>query len=346
MTPERRPRTWKRKLAFAAIAFLLFGIVVEVVARLGSGIGAGSWLEREVDLMKSAYPVEFDQELGWVPRRGFRGKQNVWRTEVTITEAGLRSNGPPAETAGWPILAVGNSYTFGDEVSDDESWPAQLEKMLHHPVVNGGVFGYGIDQVVLRARRLVERVEPEWVVLAFIPDDVSRCELSVSGSGKPYFRIVDGVLQLENQPVPEPSPVPIGLFRRVLGYSWTVHSVMKRVVPRWWFEGRNRRERAHHDGVAVAVALLREFAEDLGRRYITLAVVAEADSQLLPEDQQMAAALMAALVGSGVRCLDLHPELVALRARDPAQFQALYRGHMTALGNRWVAERIAGLLRQ
>jgi hypothetical protein len=308
-------------------------------------MGLASWLEREVDLMKGAYPAEFDQQLGWVPRRGFHGTQNVWHTQVTITDDGLRSSDNAGEEAGPPVLAVGDSYTFGDEVSDGESWPAQLGQMLHRPVVNGGVFGYGLDQAVLRAERLVGKVHPEWVVLSFIPDDVVRCELKVSGAAKPYFRLVDGALHLENEPVPPPVPVDLDVFRRVLGYSWVVHAVMKRVLPRWWFQGRDRREPVHHEGVAVAKELLRRLARELQEHGIRLAVVAEADSQLLEADQAEAAEVLQALAGTGVPCLDLHPELVALRARDRAVFQALYRGHMTPLGNRWVAERIAAMLR-
>lgn len=58
-----------------------------------------------------------------------------------------------------PILAVGDSYTFGDEVSDWETWPAQLQKLSGRRVINGGVFGYGIDQAFLRARRLLSRYQ-------------------------------------------------------------------------------------------------------------------------------------------------------------------------------------------
>ena len=43
----------------------------------------------------------------------------------------------------------------GDEVDDREAWPAQLQGLLGRRVVNGGVTGYGLDQMVLRAERFV-----------------------------------------------------------------------------------------------------------------------------------------------------------------------------------------------
>jgi len=48
-------------------------------------------------------------------------------------------------------LVVGDSFTFGDNVSDNETWPACLERKLGRGVDNGGVFGYGTAQALRRA---------------------------------------------------------------------------------------------------------------------------------------------------------------------------------------------------
>ena len=67
------------------------------------------------------------------------------------------------------ILILGDSFTFGDEVSDNETWPAVLEKIANKKVVNGGVFGYGIDQSFLRMKVLVAKYNPDIVIFSFIP---------------------------------------------------------------------------------------------------------------------------------------------------------------------------------
>ena len=89
-------------------------------------------------------------------------KEKHMGTQVTILTDGTRSNGPVSRglVDHPPILAVGNSFTFGDEVSDDATWPAQLEAETRRRVVNAGVFGYGLDQTILRAEQLVSVESP------------------------------------------------------------------------------------------------------------------------------------------------------------------------------------------
>src|SRR5262245_38755289 len=91
-----------------------------------------------VSMLRSGYPGTFDPELGYIPRPGYSGIANVWGTQVTIDEQGVRSNGqPPPDIGGAPsILALGDSFVFGDQVSDAETWPAQLETRLRWRVIN------------------------------------------------------------------------------------------------------------------------------------------------------------------------------------------------------------------
>jgi hypothetical protein len=160
------------------------------------------------------------------------------------------------------------------------------------------------------------------------------------GAHKPYFRLADGALKLEHQPVPPPEPVPLDPFRRVFGYSWVVHTVMKNVAQGYWYQGRHRSTKVHDEGEAVATAILREFADELAKQNIRLLIVAQGDSRLLPLQREQAAQVVAGLRGSPVLTLDLHPQLAALRESDPKLFKSYFHGHMTDTGNRYVAEQI------
>ena len=59
---------------------------------------------------------------------------------------------------GEPCASVfGDSFTFSQEVSDAEAWPALLSGLLGCRVENYGVGGYGSDQAFLRFRQTPAR---------------------------------------------------------------------------------------------------------------------------------------------------------------------------------------------
>ena len=61
-------------------------------------------------------------------------------------------------------------------------------------MLNAGVSSYGLDQVVLRAEKLLERYEPDVVVLGYVDDDIHRCQLSFYTAWKPCFDVEGGEL--------------------------------------------------------------------------------------------------------------------------------------------------------
>ena len=74
-------------------------------------------------------------------------------------------------------------------------------------VLNAGVRGYGLDQIVLRAERIVPEIKPSTVVLAFIADDILRTALAVrDAKGKPYFVPEGEGLALRGGPVGSVKP--------------------------------------------------------------------------------------------------------------------------------------------
>jgi hypothetical protein len=294
----------------------------------------------------SKYPVVFDAELGWVPKQDAQPNDNPWGTTVTIVEDGIRSNGDvEVQDVTKPILAVGDSYTFGDEVSDWETWPAQLQKLSGRRVINGGVFGYGIDQAFLRARELLSRYQFSTVIFSFILDDIHRCQLSErTFAGKPYFDFKDGRLTLENVPVPPPSREESKLLV-ALEHSLVAHAVMKRLFPEWWLV-REVKVQNEEKGMEVACSLLHELETLTQMRGSELIVLIE----YTPGEEFSASASMAVknvlscLSNPATRVLDLRLALSELAVKDPSRYNRLYRtpgGHMGPEGNEFVAREIA-----
>src|SRR5262249_10078893 len=118
---------------------------------------------------------------GWALRPGFSGVE-VDNATFSSNSRGLR--GSSEHTYEKPlgnlrILTVGDSFTFGDEVSDDETWAYFLEKLLPgSEVLNFGVHGYGHDQMLLYLREEGIKYRPDIVILGFVSEDMRRNMLS------------------------------------------------------------------------------------------------------------------------------------------------------------------------
>ena len=176
--------------------------------------------------------------LGYTLTPGWRGPGSA-NSVHTIGADGLRYSGERPASSEGAILAVGDSFTYGDEVNDEETWPAQLQRLTGRLVLNGGVTGYGFDQIVLRAEQLVALFRPSTVIASFIADDIQRMEMSrVWWRDKPWFAIEGDELVLKGVPVPNRTPIlPVHIRGRVdqvlirwpqylqhlVGYHWRVH---------------------------------------------------------------------------------------------------------------------------
>ncbi len=350
----------RREALLAALTVGLSVAATLAVAELALRIAHGGLAERPVSAagrrsllgFAGGYPAEYDETLGYVPRPGASGRDNLWRREVTIDADGLRANGAP-RPPGVPLLALGDSFTFGDEVDDADTWPARLERELGRPVLNGGVFGYGVDQIVLRGERLLDGAgaDADAIAVSLLPEDVLRCEFSYRYSWKPYFALDGDRLVLHNVPVPRPHRGPPGESapRRALRHSFVADLLFRAVDPDGW--GVPESVRVHRDGPEVARRLFdRLVTRAHGEGRALLLVV-----QWIPRsDPEPIAPLVARARLRGVPVLDLRAALepeVAQRGTDAlfvmheARAGLEVPSHLNAEGNRVAAEAIAAALR-
>jgi len=293
-----------------------------------------------------AYHI-YDPELGWVPK-----PSSQWGMSLTILNEGVRSNGRGESWDGTddPILAVGDSYTFGDKVSDSETWPAQLEKLSGKRVINGGVDGYGVDQIYLRARRFLDRYKLSTIIFSFIPDDIRRSQMSVMfATTKPYFDFKDGQLTLENVPVPSTFlPEKENGLMTALEHSRVMHAVMKRLVPEWWLRAPSERQvQDREQGIKVACSLIHDLEGLTRLRGSELIVMAQHTEGETTSDTMATKDVLSCATDPATRVLDLQSALSELKAKDPSRHHRLYvpnDGHMSAEGNAFVASEILSLL--
>ncbi len=337
------------KVLVSLVSLTLTILGLEVGMRVMTGeYGVQNQWKRQRDLLRSAYPTQFSKTLGWVPKAGTNGRDNFWNTRVTILDDGVRANGsrisPASLSSDELILAVGDSFTFGDQVSDDETWPAHLERMIGVPVRNAGVFGYGVDQSFLRMKLLTEKYKPTIVVFSFIPDDITRSEFAERTSfAKPYFVVRGGELQLHDDHILKRPPHPGDIVQRTLGHSVSVHKVMNLAFPEYWQTGTWRTQKQDTDGEIVVGAIFRELGVflDSHPQIEKLVILAQYPAHPSRNDFARVEHVMRSIEHERIQVVDLREPLAEVRANDAARYRRLFNRHLTSQGNRFVARILA-----
>ena len=260
----------------------------------------------------------FDPLLGWKlpPDTATPEVTDEYSVTYTSNRQGFRSRRDFALPApGRRIALLGDSYTFGSGVEDDETFAAVLETLLDDTWCdNFGIGAYGIDQMWLTLRHVALPLEPDAVILSFIRYDLERSLSSYRQDHiwrwKPAFRLSSGEL------VPMTNDNRPGAIRRFVEQRsrlyrvWrkTEHSLSRRyaVGGRWRL---NRalfaaiRDECQRAGVPLIVVHIpinrrkpvpmfeREFA-DLGIDYLDLTsrLPEGADALYYPRDRHFNAA--------------------------------------------------------
>src|SRR5208283_3188029 len=103
------------------------------------------------------------------------------------------------------IVVLGDSFTFGTEVNDNETYARYLQSDLPNTeVLNLGVAAYGHDQMLLYLKEEGVKYHPDVVILGFVFIDIYRNISSFFAYAKPKFEISSEGLKLTNVPVPTP----------------------------------------------------------------------------------------------------------------------------------------------
>jgi hypothetical protein len=166
------------------------------------------WVQRHTGTAANPYASldVYHPTRGWALKPDLRDVPVFDGKRLSSNSRGLRGTAEygyekPAGTR--RIVVLGDSFTFGEEVSDDETMSAVLGTLLADAeVLNFGVHGYGHDQMLLYLQEEALRYHPDVVVLGYVDIDVERNILSFRDYAKPQYVVEDGRLRLTNVPIP------------------------------------------------------------------------------------------------------------------------------------------------
>jgi hypothetical protein len=147
-----RGRRVARKILFVALALALSVVAAELILRLA----AAAIPEVDAMLGTGTSPTVPDTVLGHRPAPLMSDSDTT----------GFRN---PQRPKSAPVVAVGDSQTFGIGVTRQDSWPHVLRRDHGIPTYSMAYGGYGPTHYLVLAREALDQLDPEVIVVAFYP---------------------------------------------------------------------------------------------------------------------------------------------------------------------------------
>lgn len=344
-------RTFSRLVQAAArLLLVLFasGVAVEVVARvalkipatrdrLEAGTATGlrlaavdRLLDRGPDSLRrvSSVPVRFDPTLGWALKEG---QYKAFDAPVTVSSQELRATrlyAIPKPAGVVRVLLIGDSFTFGDEAGDEDTFPSRLQAALPEvEVINGGVFGYAHDQMWIWLRDRGMALQPDVVLLGFVECEINRAAAPGFIWMKPSFVLVDGALV-----GPTEVPTPDELLRE---HRFGLRALD---VVRMWQE-RLTPLPAPEPLVEALIGKIAETAHDGGARF---GMVAGPSSVHEPVPLGANDLFRQVCASADATCFDARPAFAQAEERGARMFHMV---HWSKEGNQLMADTVSSAIR-
>lgn len=125
------------------------------------------------------------------------------------------------------ILSIGDSYTFGECVNDDETFSSYLENLYDNSeVINMAVHGYGNDQQLLTLKIKGIKYNPDIIILGFLNENIDRNSLSFRDYKKPKFVLKNNELFIQNVPLESPEEFKKKYHPKTLNYLKMIRDVL------------------------------------------------------------------------------------------------------------------------
>jgi hypothetical protein len=288
---------------------------------------------------------EYDPLLGWLHEADKR-VPDLYGYGVGISTNGQRLRGTrdyPLDDSDdrYRILCLGDSFTMGYGVGDEDTYPAQMTQQDPRvETINMGLGGYGIDQCYLWYRRDGTKFDVDVLLFAIIVGDFFRInpDGNVTEAFKPIMKLVDGEPVAINTPVENVLTDPD--FGTRLGKLWRTTALMS-LLPRTLAAPALKATSVAEQPFAPIALRIFEILRDVSRERDQLFVVA-----LLPVHEELALErmeiiddwLQPALAERGIPFVDLRPVF----KQEPKAALAEYftMSHYSRRGNRLAAKAL------
>ena len=120
-----------------------------------------------------------DEVLFWKYKKDQIGRQKLFSPISRVDQNGFRRSKIEFNPNLTSIYAGGDSFAWGEGVLDSETFSSQLQSTLldhglNYNVLNGGVPGYGIEQIINRMEIECEKFNPRYAIFLWVEGDIDR----------------------------------------------------------------------------------------------------------------------------------------------------------------------------
>ncbi len=187
------------RVLLSVAGLLITVLVLEVLLSAASGI---FWKRLSTS----------DRRLGWkyvhTPETIKRYYTSEGWADIYINTDGFRSAEFISDEDSYRVMILGDSMTFGNEVSQEKIFTSLLERKIEETypdrkinVMNYGVAGFGTGQELICLKEYGDRYPPDVVVLMLFVNDFDDNTLTVyTNRYVPHFKLEDDKLVLYNKP--------------------------------------------------------------------------------------------------------------------------------------------------
>ena len=191
---------------------IIYRLLVFAKVVLLNAITLGSLLFQDPRKRNGIWELsQFHHKLGYEPTKNVDLVINApgWNSIKLSTDANGFRKSFPNPAASLKVLTVGDSFTWGDEVSNADTWQSCLNRKLSDiEFFNAGVMGYGTNQALMRAKDIIKNTSFDYVILqTLVGHDFKRDQLDIkSGFVKPYLSKFGGkIVVMPPPPVTTPN---------------------------------------------------------------------------------------------------------------------------------------------
>ncbi|MEO6545840.1 MAG: hypothetical protein ABIP05_17600 [Nitrospiraceae bacterium] len=138
-------------------------------------------IDRNDILLRRSPFFQRDEQLGWLPRPHMAGEHPYYDRVIPFqtNSRGWRDREYPlaAGSRTTRIVVLGDSFSWGYYVKDQEVYPKVLESLMGETdVINLGVPGFATDQEIQYFKRAALPYQPDTVILAFYLDNIYEAD--------------------------------------------------------------------------------------------------------------------------------------------------------------------------